>query len=357
MGQGLRSLEAVGLWLSDQVPQVPAIATSVAVGTQTLLEGAWGDAGWKQGEPLLDLNTPFLVASLTKPVVCTGAMLLVQDGLLSLDEPVAEHLPAFGTRGKESITLRHLMTHTSGLPDQLANNMELRQQHAPLKVFLEHVCALEPLFSPGSSVRYQSMGLLVLGAVIEGLTGEPLGPWLDKVLFKPLGMVHTTLGMPAGGIISTVRANSSASERHSAIDTDWGWNSAYWRALGAPWGGLHSTATDLSRLLQHMLGELPGPLTTPARLAMRSDQSSRLPQPAAGVAPWERWGLGWRLGARPCGDLVSSKTFGHTGATGTLFWADPHSNVSCVLLTNRPDCHTLMARYSNAVVAALSQEM
>ena len=131
-------------------------------------------------------------------------------------------------------------------------------------------------------------------------------------------------------------------------------NSVYWRDLGAPWGGLHATAGDLSRLLRHMLGILPGPLSPGAQRAMLRDQIATMPH----IAPEQRitdcWGLGWRLGAPACGDLVSPATFGHTGATGTMFWADPETELSCVLLTNRPECRTLMARYSNAVAAAVA---
>lgn len=333
---------------------VPAIATAVWHGSNLLAEQAFGTPGWVVGEAPLEVTAPFLVASITKPVVCVGAMLLVQRGLLSLDEPVASHIPAFGTHGKAGITLRHLMTHTSGLPDQLPQNVALRREHAGLERFVGAVCDLAPLFTPGTRVSYQSMGLLMLGAVIERITHQSLRDYLRQALFMPLGMDRTTLGMPAGGFKASVRANDSPTERQSAVDSDYGWNSVYWRDLGAPWGGLHATAGDLSRLLRHMLGILPGPLSPGAQRAMLRDQIATMPH----IAPEQRitdcWGLGWRLGAPACGDLVSPATFGHTGATGTMFWADPETELSCVLLTNRPECRTLMARYSNAVAAAVA---
>ena len=333
---------------------VPAIATAVWHGNNLLAEQAFGTPGWVVGEAPLEVTAPFLVASITKPVVCVGAMLLVQRGLLSLDEPVASHIPAFGTHGKAGITLRHLMTHTSGLPDQLLQNVALRREHAGLERFVGAVCDLAPLFTPGTRVSYQSMGLLMLGAVMERITHQPLRDYLRQALFTPLGMDRTTLGMPAGGFKASVRANDSPTERQSAVDSDYGWNSVYWRDLGAPWGGLHATAGDLSRLLRHMLGILPGPLSPAAQRAMLRDQIATMPH----IAPEQRitdcWGLGWRLGAPACGDLVSPATFGHTGATGTMFWADPETELSCVLLTNRPECRTLMARYSNAVAAAVA---
>jgi CubicO group peptidase (beta-lactamase class C family) len=259
----------------------------------------------------------------------------------------------FAAHGKAGITLRHLMTHTSGLPDQLEQNVALRREHAGLGRFVEAVCDLEPLFAPGTRVSYQSMGLLMLGHAMEQVTGQSLGKFLQENLFAPLGMDHTALGMPPGGLSASVRANDSPVETQSSVDSDWGWNSAYWRDLGAPWGGLHATAGDLSRLLRHMLGVHRGPLAPATRRAMLRDQIATMPHIPSEQRLTDRWGLGWRLGAPAYGDLVSPGTFGHTGATGTLCWADPETGVSCVLLTNRPECRSLMARFSNAVASAL----
>ncbi|MHB1317468.1 MAG: serine hydrolase domain-containing protein [Anaerolineae bacterium] len=333
---------------------VPAIATAVSLNEELLVEQAFGTPGWAGGEPPLETTAPFLVASITKPVVCAGAMLLLQRGQMSLADPVAHYLLAFGAHGKSGINLRHLMTHTSGLPDQLEQNVALRKEHAGLDRFVAAVCDLEPQFAPGTRVSYQSMGLLMLGHAMEQVTGQPLRTFLQENLFAPLGMHHTTLGLPAGGLGASVRANDSPVETQSSVDSDWGWNSTYWRDLGAPWGGLHSTAGDLSRLLRHMLGVLPGPLSPAARRAMLRDQIATMPSIPSGQRAGERYGLGFRLGAPAYGDLVSPDTFGHTGATGTLFWSDPLTGLSCVLLTNRPECRSLMARFSNAVAAAVA---
>ncbi|MFO7696113.1 MAG: serine hydrolase domain-containing protein [Anaerolineae bacterium] len=330
-----------------------AVSAAVAQGDRLLAEVAYGTPGWVAGESPLAPTAPFLVASITKPVVCAGAMLLLQRGQLSLADSVAHFESAFGAHGKTGITLRHVMTHTSGLPDQLEQNVALRREHAGLGRFVSAVCDLEPLFTPGTRVAYRSMGLLMLGHAIEQVAGQPLRTFLQENLFAPLGMDHTTLGMPPGGLGASVRANDSPTETQSAVDSDWGWNSAYWRDLGAPWGGLHATAGDLSRLLRHMLGVHPGPLTPATRRAMLRDQIATMPHIPPEQRLSDRWGLGWRLGAPAYGDLVSPGTFGHTGATGTMFWADPETGISCVLLTNRPECRSLMARFSNAVASAL----
>lgn len=336
-----------------EIGEVPAAATAIALHDRLLAHKAWGRPGWAIEEAPLAPDAPFIVASITKPVVCMGAMLLLDQGVITLDDSVARYVPAFAARGKQSITLRHLMTHTSGLPDQLEQNIALRQQHAGLGHFVAAVCALEPLFEPGTRVSYQSMGLLMLGHLMEAVTGQPLRQFLRENLFEPLGMIGTTLAMPDGGLATSARANDSPVDTQSSVESDWGWNSDYWRDLGAPWGGLHATAGDLSRLLQHMLGARPGPLSPAARRAMVCDQIATMPRISPEQRLTDRWGLGWRLGAASQGDLASRDAFGHTGATGTLFWADPETGLSCVLLTNQPSIHRLFARYSNAIASAL----
>ncbi|NLD72322.1 MAG: beta-lactamase family protein [Chloroflexi bacterium] len=341
---------------ADRVCAANRVSAATAIYCAGTLEHlqAMGAPGWPERDEPLAEDAIFLIASLTKPVVCAGVMLLVQEGLLSLDEPVADLLPGFGAHGKEAITVRHLMTHTSGLPDQLEDNVALRTRHAPLADFSRAVYGLEPLFPAGTRVRYQSMGILMLQEIAERLTGQRLRDWLRERLFIPLGMRDTTLGLPADGMARTVYAHASGDPLYGNEQTDWGWNSAYWRDLGAPWGGLHATARDLGVFLSHILGEAAGPLSAAARRAMVRDQTAALPDLPSHERLADRWGLGFRLGARAYGDLVSPQTFGHTGATGTLFWADPESRVACVLLTNRPDAsRTLFSRYSNAVAAAL----
>jgi len=301
-------------------------------------------------------DTIFLVASLTKPVVCAGAMLLVQDGLLTLDQPVAPLLKGFGKKGKDRITVRHLFTHTSGLPDQLPENPELRQRRAPIEDFVQAVFSVEPLFPAGSRISYQSMGILMLAEIVQRLSGQRLRDFLKERLFRPLSMDDTTLGLPISGMERTALVGDPAESQYGTSDSDWGWNSPYWRDFGAPWGGLHSTVADLGRLLCHMLGDLPGPLSAATQRAMVRDQTT----PMAGLAPEDkathRWGLGWALGLSQFGDLTDPDTFGHIGATGTVFWADPTTHLACVLLTNEPGRNDyLFPRYSNAVAGAVRE--
>src|SRR4029453_4379837 len=92
---------------------------------------------------------------------------------LALEDPVQKYLSAFRDAGRDAVTIRHLLTHTSGLPDMLPENTDLRRQHAPLSEFVARTCRTPLLFSPGTKVSYQSMGILLAAAIVEKVSGEP----------------------------------------------------------------------------------------------------------------------------------------------------------------------------------------
>ena len=232
-------------------------------------------------------GTVFLIASPTKPITALAVMQLVERGLVDPAEPVSRFLPEFGQQGKGRVRVGHLLTHSSGLPDFVPQNEPLRRQHAPLSTFLSHVYRLPLGYRPGTSYQYQSTGFLVLGALVERITGTPLPEFLQQHVFDPLGLANTSLGIPDSWYQSSQVEQVAESRLDTDRDTDWGWNSRYWRQLGAPWGGLLASAPDLGRLCTHLLeihrgqaGVLqPGSLT-----AMTANQSKRL-----GELPSELW--------------------------------------------------------------------
>src|SRR2546423_1526658 len=114
-----------------------------------------------------DPATPFLLASITKPMTTTAVMILRERNALALDNPVRKFIPEFTGGDRDSITVKHLLTHTSGLPDMLPENDALRRRHAPLKDFVAGVCKTPLLYKPGTQVKYQSMGLLLAGEIVE----------------------------------------------------------------------------------------------------------------------------------------------------------------------------------------------
>jgi CubicO group peptidase (beta-lactamase class C family) len=124
---------------------------------------------------------------------------------------------------------------------------------------------------------------------------------------------------------------------------DWEWNSAYWRNLGAPWGGAHATAADVARFLEHFTSDGTGPLAPATRREMRTVQTTGLNQ---------AWGLGWRRDAATFAPACSPETFGHSGSTGVLAWRDPAVDLTFVLLTTKPAAEsnrTLLAPVSEIV--------
>jgi CubicO group peptidase (beta-lactamase class C family) len=300
----------------------------------------------------------FLVASITKPVTVTAAMILVERGQLALSDRVADFLPRFSGRGKRDVLIRHLMTHTSGLPDMLPSNGRLRAAHRPLCAFIEETCRAPLQFTPGTRVSYQSMGTALLAEVVHQVSGTALRDFLRTEIFGPLGMRDTSLGWEAARRerIAAVRLPAEQEQ------TDWHWNSPYWLGFGAPWGGLITSPGDFARFCQVMLnrgalGDVR--IVSPATVRiMTSNQLALMPQVPEEERRCRPWGLGWRLNwpgeSATFGDLLGPRTYGHWGATGTLCWIDPDTEAFFLLFTTQPleQDGRLYARLSNAIVAA-----
>jgi CubicO group peptidase (beta-lactamase class C family) len=178
-------------------------------------------------------------------MTATAIMILRDHDRLQLNDPVRKFIPEFQGGDRDLITIQHLLTHTSGLPDMLPENEELRKRHAPLADFVAGACTTELLFKPGTQVKYQSMGLLLAGEIVERVAHTPLRGFLRKEVFQPLKMTRTSLGLGGRSIASTAQCQVAAD--------DWGWNSPYWRDLGSPWGGAHASAADVARFVRAFL--------------------------------------------------------------------------------------------------------
>ena len=306
----------------------------------------------------------YLIASITKPVVGMLAVQLAVDGLLALNEPVRDYVEGFHRGPLRNITIRHLMTHTSGLPDMLPNNVELRVQHATLAEFVGATTRVTPDFSPGNDCRYSSMGIAVLAIIIERLRGNSIHELVRQHTFEPLEMSSSWLGLPtdqATRLMPTVVPSELPPGQQ--VDSDWNWNSRYWRSLGAPWGGMISTAEDLGRFARCLLAEGRSPqgevvFSSAAVCAATKNQTRHM----AGLPESDRvhrpWGLGWRFNwpdhSTCFSDFLPSRAFGHWGATGTLIWIDPKSRRWCVILTNQPheESQSVIQRMSNVIAGA-----
>jgi CubicO group peptidase (beta-lactamase class C family) len=272
-----------------------------------------------------DPDAVFLLASITKPLTAAGVVAICEKERVSLDSPISELVPDYlAGKGPDrdwraKLTVRHLLSHTSGLPDMPPGNQELRNRQAPLPDFLKAALSAPLAFAPGTRVRYQSMGFLLAASIVEDLTGRPFRDHVRDSIFVPLEMANTTLGLGGRELDKTMPCQ--------VPDEPGGWNSSYWRDLGAPWGGALGTARDVARFLRFLMHPQKGPIGVPATIAMRTQQTPR-------YVSGDRYGLGFRLGG--FGPGTSDKTFGHTGATGVLAWADPIADRTCVVLTTLP---------------------
>jgi CubicO group peptidase (beta-lactamase class C family) len=137
----------------------------------------------------------------------------------------------------------------------LPDNIALRKRQAPLKDFVSGALRTPLLFQPGTRVSYQSMGILLASEIVQRVSGMPLDRFLQREVFGPLKMRHSSMGIGKRKIEDTVQCDLPAQGDLRMQDTDasWNWNSPYWRNLGVPWGGMHTTVGDINRLLQAML--------------------------------------------------------------------------------------------------------
>jgi len=201
----------------------------------------------------VEADTIFLIASITKPIVCAAVVKLVEQGRLCLDDRVVQYVPEFAEAGKERVTIRHLLTHTSGLPDMIPENHQFRAKHRPLADFVARICELELLFAPGTRISYQSVGMAMLGEIVERLTGQILPEVLRAMFFAPLGLVDTSLGRQEDRREREAEIRLPDQGDGGGDGTDWHWNSDYWRNFSAPWGGMLTTAAELMVLCQVFL--------------------------------------------------------------------------------------------------------
>lgn len=296
----------------------------------------------------MEKDTLFLIASMTKPITALGIMILADEGKLSPDDPVEKHIPAFkgqklkvGTELKDPkrpITLRDLLTHTAGLPNYPAACADVYQKRNKTLEQTTDIIAKEPLvFEPGTKWSYCNPGIDTLGRVIEVVSGEPYHAFLQKRVFDPLGMKSTTFyptaeqlaktamiyGKKDGKLISgtNVLLNFPKDAKHPV-----------------PAGGLYSTAGDIAKLCQAMLGK--GALgqtrivSEKNFLEMTKTQTGDI---KTGFVDGMSFGYGFAVVKEPKGvtAMLSPGTFGHGGAFGTQYWIDPKQDLYVILMIAR----------------------
>lgn len=315
-------LEAASRVLADSVEsgQVRA-ATIVAHIANHSIKRAFGQA---------NLDSSFLLGSISKPICVAALMSLFDKQAFQLTDLVEKYLPEFKGEGRERVSVQHLLTHVSGLPDQLPSNAHLRQSHAPLSEFVAQAMRVPLLFEPGTKYEYSSMAILLATEIAKRLSGKDFLQLVEETVFKPLQMFRSAIGLGNLKADSTVpvqteRAAPEAGGGDPAAK-DWDWNSRYWRALGAPWGGVHASADDVAKFLDAFVNIKEGFLSPQTAGLMTGNHNPDRLTPR---------GLGFALGSTIC-KSCSQTAFGHTGSTGTIAWLDVERGTGCVILTSLP---------------------
>jgi CubicO group peptidase (beta-lactamase class C family) len=266
--------------------------------------------------------------------------------------------PEFTGKGKEAAQVAHLFTHTSGLPDELPDNAELRRTRAPLKRFIEESIKAELLFKPGTQQSYSSAATILVAEIVQRLSGQTIREFVRKEIIEPLGLKSTGLGSQGFARERLVRTTVPEYQK----DPEGDWNSKYWQEFGSPAGGMFSTPQDYAVLCALMLGggkwgevRLLSPAAVRMMTTNRLDDFPDLPEKVRRTQPW---GLGWRLNhlgtPESWGDLLGRHVFGHTGSAGNVVWMDPATQGFCLIFTNylRAKAPWRLVHLSNAVAAA-----
>ena len=320
---------------------------SVVVGRNgaVVWQKGFGHLGWTADSPAVTADkTIYDLASLTKVVgTTTAAMVLYDEGKLSLDERVTHYLPAFNGGLKELVTIRMLLEHRSGLP---AGRDLWRHAHTPEEA--RQLVLDTPLeYRPDHGQIYSDLGADILGMVVEAIAAEPLDKFLAERVFTPLCM-HDTQFRPSDSLVYRIAPTEVSPPRGYPIDGEVHDENAF--ALGGVAGhaGLFGTASDLAVFAQMMLN---GGIYDGVRIV--SDSAVRL---FTARASGDR-ALGWEVadGEHGAGNYLSSSAYGHTGFTGTSIWIDPDRDMFVILLTNR--VHAARAKRPAKVIADVRADL
>jgi len=328
--------------------QIPGAVVLVGHDGHVIYRKAFGNRALEPRREAMTVDTIFDVASLTKVVATTTAVMqLVQKGEVRVNDPMAKYLPEFADNGKADITVRNLLTHFSGLREDFDLDPPWQGREAGYRLAF----AEKPTYPPGSRFLYSDTNFIALGALVERVTGTTLDDYCAKKIFTPLRMTHTRFLPPAAWRPKTAPTEYDENGKMlRGIVHD-----PRARRMGGVAGhaGLFSTADDLSKFASDLLQgsailspEMVEKMTTPQQ------------PPTAQVLR----GFGWDIDSpfsSNRGDLLPVGSFGHTGFTGTSLWIDPTTQTYIILLSNavhprgKGSAVALRSKVATAVAAAL----
>lgn len=333
---GYVGLEPDSLALLDSII-TKAITDSVFPGAQLavakdgaiVLNKSFGKQTYSRNSSAINNETMFDFASITKVVATTSAIMkLCDEEKIRLDDSVMKYIPEFGNKGKEKITTRNLLLHNGGLPAFKRLYLTCKSSQE----VLDSIYQTETIYPIGDSTIYSDFDFILLGKIVEKISGVTLDKYVDSVFFKPLGMKSTFFN-PSSSIWKDIAPTEYDSVyRKRLIQGEVHDENAF--ALGGISGhaGLFSTASDVLIFLQMIMNsgsygskQYLKPETVKLFTTRQTQKSTRA--------------LGWDTktinGYSSAGTLFGEKSFGHTGFTGTSVWVEPEKNIFVILLTNR----------------------
>ena len=303
---------------------IPGAVLVVGHNGKVVYRKAYGHRSLEPRRELMTLDTIFDLASLTKVIATTtSVMQLMELGKVRLNDPVAKYIPEFAQNGKDDITIRQLLTHYSGL----APDLDLGTPWEGKQTAYQLACVMPPETTPGSGFVYSDINFIMLGELVEKVSGETLDAYTAQHIFTPLKMTHTRFLPPAAWRtkIAPTQYDEQDKMLHGVVHDPTA------RRMGGVAGhaGLFSTGDDLAKFAQALLDGGDGILSFEAVIKMTSPETP----PSAPVLR----GFGWDIDSpfsSNRGDLLPVGSYGHTGFTGTSLWIDPTTKTYIILLTN-----------------------
>ncbi len=324
--------------------EIPGAVTLVATRDRVTHLQAVGNSGPGATSKPLRKNSIFWIASMTKPITGTAILMLQEEGKLSVDDLVSKHIPALANLKTPSgnlanLTLKHLLTHTSGMPE--ATNDESKAART-LGDLIPAYLNKPMQFEPGAKWQYCQSGINTLGRILEVASGLPFEKFVELRLFKPLGMKDTTFYLRSNQLSRLVtparREPGGATLTEATISFLQGKAPTSTDRYPLANGGLFSTAPDYARFARMILnqGTLDGKryLQPESVKRMTTIQTGSL---VTGFTPGNGWGLAWCVVREPQGvtAMLGPGTHGHGGAYGTQAWIDPVNGVVLILMVQR----------------------
>ncbi|MBZ0199031.1 MAG: beta-lactamase family protein [Ignavibacteriaceae bacterium] len=307
----------------------PGAVVLISKDGKIFYERAYGHFTYEKNSNPVKTTTMFDLASLTKVIATTNAVMICVDrGLFSLDDKVVKYIPEFGANGKDIVTIKNLMMHNAGL---IAWKPFFKTDIKTADELLNYIYNSELKYEPGTKTVYSDWGLITVGKIIERVTGNTLDEFCSKEIFKPLGMTRTMFNPPAELKNEIMPTELDNYWRHRLVQGTVHDETSDMLGGVAGHAGLFSTAGDIAKISQMLLqkGSYDGkqyikPETVEMFIKRQSSKSSRA--------------IGWDTKtkeASTAGTLFDLTSYGHTGFTGTSVWTDPTRKLFVVFLTNR----------------------